>query len=106
MRVRSGLVLSPGVSKMQRRKPRTFQPEELLWILCFGFVSGHDFSRVAQHKERNSSHAQTSVLNCTTLSLAFATVCIKMPHKCHLRAENSRNDKTVELRPNGGKVPR
>jgi hypothetical protein len=28
-----------------------------------------------------------------------------MPHKCHLRAENSRNEKTVELRPNGGKVP-
>jgi hypothetical protein len=21
------------------------QPKQLLWMLCFGFVSGHDFSR-------------------------------------------------------------
>ena len=24
---------------------RQYQPEKLLWMPCFGFVSGHDFSR-------------------------------------------------------------
>jgi hypothetical protein len=23
-------------------------PEKLLWMLCFGFVSGHDFSRAVE----------------------------------------------------------
>jgi hypothetical protein len=27
-----------------------FQPGKLLCLLCFGFVSGHDFSRAAQNK--------------------------------------------------------
>jgi len=25
--------------------PSIFQPEKHLWMQCFGFVSGHDFSR-------------------------------------------------------------
>ena len=26
-----------------RAKRLIFRPEKLLWMLCFGFVSGHDF---------------------------------------------------------------
>jgi hypothetical protein len=29
-----------------------FQPEKLLWMLCFGFVSGHDFSRAVKERKR------------------------------------------------------
>jgi hypothetical protein len=29
-------------------KRMTFQQEKLLWMLCFGFVSGHDFSRAGR----------------------------------------------------------
>jgi hypothetical protein len=33
------------------------------------------------------------VLNYTILTLAFVAVCIKIPHKCYLRDENSRNER-------------
>jgi hypothetical protein len=34
------------------RSRRTLQQAKLLWVLCFGFVSGHDFSRAVKKREK------------------------------------------------------
>jgi len=45
-----GLRPGPGVSTGTKRV--VLQTEALLWLLSFGFVSGHDFSRAVKNGKR------------------------------------------------------
>jgi hypothetical protein len=48
-------------------KHTIFQQEKLFWMLCFGVVSGHDFSRAVQGLKENWASAPAMAHPARTL---------------------------------------
>src|SRR5580704_230396 len=51
-RMNPGPLPGPGVSSYLGTKRLVFQQQQLYWMLSFGFVSGHDFSRALKEGKR------------------------------------------------------